>query len=91
MNEHQELQELEDKELQDIQDNYSFQINTIEGKISAENTYFNNNSEGRLLLGETEFVNQIPDVEYDTSLQRKRMMEERQNIIRLKEEAKIQS
>ena len=57
---------MNDAEVRDIYDDYTFKSNAIERAVSRENTYHANNSEGRLDLEAGRFHNAVPKGEFYT-------------------------
>ena len=57
---------MNDAEVRDIYDDYTFKSNAIERAVSKENTYHANNSEGRLDLEAGRFHSAVPKGEFYT-------------------------
>lgn len=78
---------MSDAEIADIYDDYSFKTRTIQNQLSAENTYYNNNSEERVRQGDLPFVNQLPAKELTTERMQQLLQEDQDNIKRVQAQA----
>ena len=67
-----------DSEINDIYDDFSFKMRTIDNRLAADNTYYNtaNAGEERTGPGEAPFVNKLPAKEFTTERMQKIIQEE---------------
>lgn len=78
----------DDPEIQDIYDDYSFKMRTIDNRLGPDNTYYNtaNAGEQRAIQGEPPFVNRLPAKEFTSERAQRIIREEQARLAKLRAE-----